>query len=474
MRAPETQTAARAARILVVDDNVLNCELLDAMLSPQGYQVEQATSGAEALALAERMRPDMILLDVSMPEMDGFEVARRLRERESTRLIPIVMVTALGDLEHRLRGLESGADDYLAKPITQTELLVRVQSSLRLSYLRRQVDERQKLELVLGDTSDGILIVDATGQVREASPSARRLLGLTGNVERIEAAWDSLSGAPADLGDAIARGEPRDFVLERAEPALFLRASLRPVHDPEGAATGAVLSLRDVTRDALEHKLQQDVLSVVNHKLRTPLTVVTSWTQVLLDGSCGTLDAMQQQALQSIAGAAETLRGLLDRMLAYVDWTRRLQHLQRRPEQFADLAAALQERVVAHRSSGQELSVDPVEGTVVTDAELLVEALAELVRNAFKFGGDSVRVQVTMRREGGAAVFVVADDGPGIPPEQCERVFEPFYQFESDFTGQVRGLGLGLAMVRRAVRALGGRIEAHGQLQQGTRFTIRL
>ena len=98
-----------------------------------------------------------------MPGTDGFEVAWRLRDREETRLIPIVMVTALGDLEHRMRGLESGADDYLAKPVNRTELLARVQSTLRLSYYRRQVDERQKLDLVLGDVSVGILIADAEG-----------------------------------------------------------------------------------------------------------------------------------------------------------------------------------------------------------------------------------------------------------------------------------------------------------------------
>jgi two-component system cell cycle response regulator len=474
MTRTERQSAPRAACILVVDDNALNCELLEAMLIPQGYQVEQAISGTAALDLAERVRPDMILLDVAMPEMDGFEVARRLRQRESTRIIPIVMVTALGELEHRLRGLESGADDYLAKPITQAELLARVQSSLRLSYLRRQVDERQKLEWILGDTSDGILIVDATGRVREASPSARRMLGLDKKVDRLEAAWGSLSGAPEDLVAAIAAGEPRDFVLEREAPALFLRAILRPVRDPEGGATGAVLSLRNITRESLEHKLEQDVLSLVNHKLRTPLTVVTSWTQVLLDGSCGALDPVQREALESVAGAADKLRTVLDRMLAYLDWTRRLEHLRRRPVRFTQLARALRERFEPRLTPEQRLSIEAApEGTVVTDADLCVEALSEVVRNALKFGGESVNVRVTMRRERDVAVVEIADDGPGIPPEQCEKIFEPFYQFESEFTGQVRGLGLGLAMARRAMNALDARIEVHSQLQQGTRFTIR-
>ena len=195
LREPST---AQGACILVVDDNALNCELFEAMLTPAGYRVVQAISGREALASAEQLRPELILLDVNMPGMDGFEVARRLRASEATRLVPVIMVTALGDLDHRLRGLESGADDYLAKPVSQAELLARVQSTLRLSYLRRQVDERQKLELVLGDVSDGILILDASSHVREISASARRWLAHGQDVQRLAQVWQHLEGAPED------------------------------------------------------------------------------------------------------------------------------------------------------------------------------------------------------------------------------------------------------------------------------------
>jgi signal transduction histidine kinase len=478
MTAVETITARGASLILVVDDHAVNCELLDAMLAPQGYQVEQAYSGPEALAIADTRRPDLILLDVSMPGMDGFEVATRLRDRDETRLIPIVMVTALGDLEHRVRGLESGADDYLVKPVNRAELLARVQSTLRLSYFRRQVDERQKLDLILADVSDGILITNADGAVREASPSARRLLGL-GDAAAGRALgdlWGPLHGAPEDLPGAIARGQALDFVLQRDEPPLFLAASLRPVIDPDGAATAAVLSVRDVTRETLEHKLQQDVLSLVSHKFRTPLTVVTLWTKMLREEDCGPLNDQQREALTAMGQASDQLRGLLEGMLSYLEWTKRLRGAHRRRLSFKELESTLSQRaqevvVAPHRFV---IERDP-EGQVVVDDDLFLEALVELLRNAVKFAGDKpVTVRVELRRDGARALVSVSDNGPGIPPEQLGRIFDRFYQVETDFTGQVHGVGLGLALVKTAVEALGGTIHVKSQLQQGTRFEIVL
>ena len=464
--------APGGACILVVDDNALNCELFDAMLTPEGYRVEQAYSGREALDLAATLHPDMILLDVNMPEMDGFEVARRLRAHEVTRLVPVVMVTALGDLDHRVRGLESGADDYLAKPVSQAELLARVQSTLRLTYLRRQVDERQKLELVLGDVSDGILILDAQGRVREVSPSARRWLELTGDVQRLDQLWGRFEGAPDDVELSVQRGETQDFVLRRPEPPLFLRVSLRPVRDPRGNPTGAVLSVRDVTREQLEHRMQQDVLSLVSHKLRTPLTVVMSWTEVLLDDGCGELQESQREALEAIASAAADLRRVLDRIFTYMEWTRRLEHLKRRPIALPTLAEELRASVVEHL--GTSVHIEATEGEVTLDRELFVTALVELVRNAIKFGGATVRVHVRMHAAGERTIVEVSDNGPGIPSEHLERIFERFFQVESEFTGQIRGLGLGLSMVKRAMDAMGATLTVHSQLGRGSRFEIRI
>lgn len=135
------------ARILVVDDEVKNLRLMEAMLIPLGYEVILAHDGEETLQKVKEISPDVILLDVMMPRMDGFEVARRLKEGEETRIIPIVMVTALREVEDRVKALEMGADDFLSKPVERTELRARVQSLLKVkAYNDHLRDYQQELE----------------------------------------------------------------------------------------------------------------------------------------------------------------------------------------------------------------------------------------------------------------------------------------------------------------------------------------
>src|SRR5437867_2475696 len=123
------------AKILVVDDTPKNVKLLADLLTVKGYNVVTAASGREALEQLETERPDLVLLDVVMPEMSGYEVCRTIRENPTTQILPVVMVTALDPAEERIKGLDAGADDFLIKPINRAELLARVQSLLRIKEL---------------------------------------------------------------------------------------------------------------------------------------------------------------------------------------------------------------------------------------------------------------------------------------------------------------------------------------------------
>jgi len=140
----QTNRVSREAnrRILVVDDVATNLRLVQGHLRSEGYQVLLASSGEEALRMIEAEQPDLILLDVVMPRIDGFETCRRIREDPATRHIPVILVTALTDLDHKAQGQQAGADDFVTKPFDRNELLIRVRSMLRIKALHDRLAQK--------------------------------------------------------------------------------------------------------------------------------------------------------------------------------------------------------------------------------------------------------------------------------------------------------------------------------------------
>ena len=128
--------------LLIVDDEERNIRLLKALLAPQNYNLREAVNGEEALRRIGENPPDMILLDVMMPGIDGFEVCRFLKQDEKTKTIPVILVTALSEKQHRVQALEAGADDFISKPVDQTELTVRVKSLLRIKSYQDEISDK--------------------------------------------------------------------------------------------------------------------------------------------------------------------------------------------------------------------------------------------------------------------------------------------------------------------------------------------
>lgn len=133
---------SKTKTILVVDDVPVNIQLLSTYLSSEGYQIISAKNGVEAIDQVSKNHPDLVLLDVMMPKMNGFEVCEIIKSDKETRFIPIIMVTALNELQDKIKGMNSGADDFITKPFNKLELLVRVKSLLRIKYLNDALNEK--------------------------------------------------------------------------------------------------------------------------------------------------------------------------------------------------------------------------------------------------------------------------------------------------------------------------------------------
>ena len=212
----------RKSRILVVDDEDNNLLVMEAMLIPLGYEVTMARDGMEALEKVRSLPPDVILLDIMMPKMDGFTVVKRLKGDENTKIIPVVMVTALSETEDRVRALEVGADDFLTKPVDVTELQARVASLLKVkAYNDHMRDYQKELE---GE------VAKRTEQLRQALKEVKaRSLDTIYRLSRAAEHRDESTGAHiqrvSNYSDAIARNMGLDDEFVEA----ILYAS--PMHD---------------------------------------------------------------------------------------------------------------------------------------------------------------------------------------------------------------------------------------------------
>ncbi|WP_243392722.1 diguanylate cyclase domain-containing protein [Kinneretia aquatilis] len=164
--------------LLIVDDTPANIGVLRTLLKPRGHQIYAATSGQAALEIAERVPLDLILLDVCMPEMDGFETCRRLKASPHSRAVPVIFVSARTDSCDVVEGFSLGAADYIHKPVRVEEALARIDSQLQLRHhLRVQREQAERMQAIVNHMAEGLLLVDPALCIRKANPAAERLFG---------------------------------------------------------------------------------------------------------------------------------------------------------------------------------------------------------------------------------------------------------------------------------------------------------
>jgi CheY-like chemotaxis protein/two-component sensor histidine kinase len=472
-------TSPSNARVLVVDDEPRNTRLLEALLVPSGYDVRIAASGAECLALARDA--DLILLDAMMPGLDGFEVVRRLREDPTARLIPIVMVTALNSADDRLRALEAGCDEFLSKPFDKNEVLARVRTLVRLNYYRRQLDEKAKLESVVRRMSDGILICDANWKILVSNETAAAYLGIgRGDAHPLDLLYHAYDVTASREEVARLAYRRTTFELRRAASDRFqelvLEATVEVLRDVERAPSSVIMTLRDVTAAYRQGVLRQEFLSLVSHKLRTPLTVISLNASLLLEKQFGDLSERQVAAASAVDAQALRLRQLVEKLITFTLMSDPAARGPSEPVRVSEHVPRVVDSVVktfADRPVDVTLRLSDVR--VAASVSNLTAIVENLVDNAVKFcEKERAVITITAVQQGEDVVLTVEDNGPGIPPEEHASVFEKFYQIEKHFTGSVDGVGLGLPLVKTIVEAYGGRIQMDSRIGSGTKFVVTL
>jgi len=456
--------------ILVVDDQIRSQIALASLLETEGYRVAFATNGPEALAQMHLLTPDLVLLDVMMPEMDGFEVCRRLRADPALAFIPVVMVTALDDRESLLSGIEAGADDFISKPFNRAELRARVRTITRLNRFRILLDKQRAVSSehaqflwAIERSADGYLLLDHEDRLHDGNPQGLRYLGLhpqsgkdtsdpfreiVGRHYRLEpreawAAWPM----PTDTTRYLVRPSG-------ADPELWLKVDLLDL--PHGVAGSRLVHLQEATAKITLHRNIWTFHSFVSHKLRTPLTSLLIGMG-LLHQRAEMLPKDLAMLTETAYDGAQRLKGVVDDIFTYLDAP--ILHSQSKGvslESLPDLITRI----------GTELTIPTIQiaaqlgpgaHRLRVTAQTMELLLTEILENARKFHpSHTPAINGSVLRQGEMALIRVCDDGMTLTSDQLRRIWQPYQQINDDFTGQVPGVGLGLAMVAQICWAAGG------------------
>ena len=474
----------RRPKILCVDDEPKNLKLLEAILSPIGYEVIFAESGNSALESVGRQQPDIILLDIMLPGMSGYEVLEKLRLDKNFRLIPVVMITALHEMQDRLRAINAGCDDFISKPFDKNEVLARVKALLKISYYRSLLDEKEKFENVIENIEDGIVVLDNSYRIVRANKKAKALLSLLESdcsADFFVCLKKYAIRYPGDLSLDLKAG-PLVFDIERPQTenfkSLIVEAHSNPIVNPAGEIGDILLTLHDVSAVRGEERLKQDFLSLISHKLRTPVSIITQDALILQEGMSVKAGEDAKKLVDAIARNSSRLTDLVENLLSFTAInSANLNSPQEPLEISAYLPKIAQETVKRAKEKKVELKIDcPVKGITINMYRVYFNQLiGNLIDNAIKFNDkDTVNINICVTAGDGKIKISIQDNGPGIPFEEQKKIFEKFYQIEKYYTGQVKGAGLGLALAKRIAEAYGGSIEVNSDIGRGAKFTVSL
>ncbi|MGB7890667.1 MAG: response regulator [Microcoleus sp.] len=504
--------------VLLVDDRPENLVALEAILNSPSYHLVQANSGAEALRCLLNEDFAVILLDVQMPGMDGFETATLIRSRDRSRSTPIIFITAFSSNDtHVFKGYSLGAVDYLFKPLEPEILTSKVgvfvelfqktvevkQQATQLAAVNSELSKSEERFRTLCACSPlGIYVADVEGRCTYINPRCQAICGLTLE-ESLAEIWqrevhpEDRERVVADWLAWIKEGNEysNEFRLASSETVRWINVQSSPMFSDLGKLIGHVGTVRDVTdrKQAEEERgrlireqvarqeaeranqMKDEFLAILSHELRTPLNAILGWSRLL---RTKTFDQDTiEKALETIERNAKSQSQLIEDILDVSRILRGKLNLNKHPirlESAIKLAIDSLQPLTEEKSIVIELTCSPNVGEVIGDFDRLQQIVWNLLSNAIKFSPQEGKVQVRLESVGDEAQIEIIDSGIGIAPDFLPYVFDRFRQADSSTTRSYGGLGLGLAIVRHLVEQHGGKVQAENNPGAGAKFTVVL
>ncbi|MCC7646082.1 hybrid sensor histidine kinase/response regulator [Janthinobacterium aestuarii] len=436
--------------ILIVEDSPTQAERLRRLIQSLHYNARVAANGQLALAAIRERKPHLVLSDIVMPEMNGYDLCRAIKSDPTLRDIPVILVTSLNDPKDIIRGIECGADNFIRKPYAEDYLLNRISHMLMNQKLRKNQNVEIGIALYLGDQKHFI------------------------NAERqqiLDLLISTYEQAVQVNGELQAR--------ERQVIELNMRLAH---HAAELETINREIALKNLEL-AEASRMKSAFIANMSHELRTPLNAIIGFTGALLMKLPGPLTSDQDKQLNTIRASARHLLSLINDILDVAKIEAGKLTLSIEPvhcqELMADVADTLRP-LAQQKGLALELELgEPGQPPAIidTDRRALTQILINLLNNAIKFTEQgTVRISLSQRDEDGVLVteMSIADSGAGIKEEDQAKLFQAFSQLDSTSTRHVEGAGLGLYLCQNLANAIGGALFFNSDYGSGSTFTLAL
>lgn len=457
-------------KVLVADDIQTSREVLLHLVRSLGHTPIEAKSGEEALHLVESERPNVILLDLLMPGMDGFEVAQAIRQRISGIWLPVIVLSALQGDEHYAQALASGASDCLLKPVNPAILRAKLRQYQRVLSVQDRLSQMARRQHAINEhIADAIITLDAAGRICEANRCARELLSQTEDRDPTGMLLTSLLGlsvehllSHAEVNIGPITGDRKLFSVSHSQWSM-------------GQQKFWTIALHDLSESRRIERMKDEFLATVSHELRTPLTSILGALGLMAAGAGGTLPEGARELAEVAKRNGDRLSHLIDDVL---DLTKLEGNRMPMNMRTVDLVTLIREALSANSGYAQRGSVRLVfedagyACCIQVDPDRFSQIMANLLSNAIKHSPEGKAVTVVMKKIHNLAHVEVHDEGPGIDPEFKKHLFEKFSQADSSDRRLVGGTGLGLYISRILVEKMGGSIGAEAGVTGGSIFRV--
>jgi PAS domain S-box-containing protein len=484
------------ADILVIDDTPENLNLLSAMLTEQGYKVRSVTKGSTGLRGAQTTPPDLILLDINMPQMNGYEVCEGLKADARTSDIPVIFISALGEVVDKVKAFSVGGVDYITKPFQVEEVLSRIETHLSIRRLQKHLQE-QNVQLQQ-EIRERERAEEKFAKAFRSSPNPIAIATLSENrFIDVNPSFLRMSGyALAEVIGHTAAELNLGIVQEDYAQAVQLMVKTGALHNQEcefrtktGESKTILLSVEmidlagvqctlNIINDITERKrLENEFISLVSHELRTPLTSLLGSLDLLNAGRLGSLNEQGQQILSIAVTNTERLMRLINDILDIERMKSGKIALQKVKCNAASLLTQAVEAMQAMAEQAQvQLINQPLTVELWADPDRIVQTLTNLLSNAIKFSepGSTVWIGNELTASESRLLITVKDQGRGIPADKLQLIFERFQQVDVSDSRKKGGTGLGLAICRSIVEQHDGKIWVESTLGEGSTFYITL